>query len=42
MPLGLVNNLGNRANNLYPKPLRIRSTHLPDTPPHIIKLGVRS
>ena len=34
--LGFANNLGNRANNLYPKPLRILSTHLPDTKPHIL------
>ncbi len=30
--LGLVNNLGNRANNLYPKHWRIMSTHIPITP----------
>ena len=35
-PLGWVNNLGNRANNLYPKSLRILSTHIPDAPPSII------
>ena len=35
-PLGWVNNLGNRANNLYPKPLRILSTHHPTTPSHIL------
>ena len=34
--LGFVNNLGNRANNLYPKPLRILSTHLPDAKPHCL------
>ena len=34
--LGFANNLGNRANNLYPKPLRILSTHLPDTKPTIL------
>ena len=34
--LGFANNLGNRANNLYPKPLRILSTHIPDTKPHIL------
>ena len=28
--LGFANNLGNRANNLYPKSQRILSTHLPD------------
>jgi len=27
VPLGFVNNLGNRANNLYPSEWRIRSTH---------------
>ena len=30
--LGLVNNLGARANNLYPKPLRILSSHVPTEP----------
>lgn len=34
--LGFANNLGNRANNLYPKPLRILSTHTPDTQPVVI------
>ena len=34
--LGFANNLGNRANNLYPKPQRILSTHLPDEKPHIL------
>ena len=34
-PLGFVNNLGNRANNLYPAPWRILSTHHPDTFPPI-------
>ncbi len=34
--LGFANNLGNRANNLYPKPWRIMSTHLPDTPPRVL------
>lgn len=29
--LGFVNNLGNRANNLYPKAWRILSSHIPDT-----------
>ncbi len=28
-PLGQVKNIGNRANNLYPKEWRIRSTHIP-------------
>ena len=30
LPLGLVKNLGNRANNLYPNEWRIRSGHLPE------------
>ena len=34
--LGFANNLGNRANNLYPKPQRILSTHLPDTKPQVL------
>lgn len=34
--LGFANNLGNRANNLYPKSLRILSTHLPDEKPHCL------
>ena len=34
--LGFANNLGNRANNLYPKPLRILSTHLPGDKPVVI------
>ena len=28
-PLGLVKNIGTRANNLYPKEWRIRTTHVP-------------
>ncbi len=28
--IGFANNLGNRANNLYPQEWRIRSTHVPD------------
>lgn len=35
-PLGWVNNLGTRANNLYPKPWRITSTHIPLEPPELI------
>lgn len=35
-PLGFVKNLGNRANNLYPDPWKIRSTHLPPSPPSIL------
>jgi 16S rRNA C967 or C1407 C5-methylase (RsmB/RsmF family) len=30
-PLGLVKNIGSRANNLYPKEWRIKTTHVPDT-----------
>lgn len=30
LPLGFAKNLGNRANNLYPAPWRIKSTHLPE------------
>ena len=29
IPLGPAKNIGNRANNLYPKPWRIKTTHLP-------------
>ena len=35
-PIGFANNLGNRANNLYPKPWRILSTHLPTEKPQIL------
>ena len=35
--LGPVKNIGNRANNLYPKPWRIKTTHLPSTPVEILK-----
>ena len=35
--LGFANNLGNRANNLYPKPQRILSTHVPDVKPDVIE-----
>ena len=35
-PVGWVNNLGNRANNLLPKPLRIISQHIPDAPPQLL------
>ena len=34
--LGFANNLGNHANNLYPKSQRILSTHLPTEKPDII------
>ena len=36
VPLGPAKNIGNRANNLYPKPWRIKTTHLPTEPPIII------
>ncbi|MBR2778437.1 MAG: hypothetical protein IKD75_15335 [Prevotella sp.] len=36
-PLGPVKNIGNRANNLYPKPWRIKTTHLPTDPVEILK-----
>lgn len=35
-PLGFVKNLGNRANNLYPKEWRIRSSYAPTIPPKVI------
>lgn len=35
-PLGWVNNLGNRANNLYPKGLRIVSKNNPDHAPSVV------
>lgn len=31
VPLGTVKNIGNRANNLYPKEWRIKSTHVPQS-----------
>lgn len=34
--LGFANNLGNRANNLYPKSQRILSTHLPEEKPTVL------
>ena len=37
VPLGPVKNIGNRANNLYPKPWRIKTTHLPTEPPVILE-----
>ena len=37
-PLGPVKNIGNRANNLYPKPWRIKSTHLPSEAPQIFNV----
>jgi 16S rRNA C967 or C1407 C5-methylase (RsmB/RsmF family) len=38
--LGPMKNVGNRANNLYPKPWRIKTTHLPTEPVEIIKFKV--
>ena len=35
-PLGPVKNIGNRANNLYPKPWRIKTTHLPGEAPKVL------
>lgn len=35
-PLGWANNLGNRANNLYPKSLRIISQRFPDEEPKLL------
>ena len=31
-PLGMVKNIGSRANNLYPREWAIRSTHTPQHP----------
>ena len=36
--LGPVKNIGNRANNLYPKPWRIKTTHLPSEEIKIIDI----
>ena len=36
--LGSAKNIGNRANNLYPKAWRIKTTHLPAEPVEIINL----
>ena len=36
--LGYVKNIGNRANNLYPKEWRIKSTYVPDTSPQILTM----
>ena len=36
--LGPAKNLGTRANNLYPKAWRIKTTHLPTVPPQILEL----
>jgi len=34
--LGPAKNIGNRANNLYPKPWRIKTTHLPSEAPKVL------
>lgn len=36
-PLGFVNNLGTRANNLYPKEYRILSQHVPEQEPQVLR-----
>ena len=36
-PLGMVKNLGTRANNLYPKEWAIKSTHVPLEAPEVLK-----
>ena len=41
IPLGPMKNIGNRANNLYPKPWRIKTTHLPSEPPQILEQIVK-
>ncbi|MDE6486246.1 MAG: hypothetical protein K2L76_01930 [Muribaculaceae bacterium] len=35
-PLGFAKNLGNRANNLYPQPWRILSSHSPASTPRVV------
>ena len=42
LPLGLVKNIGTRANNLYPKEWRIKSTHVPDAPVSVVTLDASS
>lgn len=37
--LGFVKNIGNRANNLYPKEWRIKSTHIPKEYETILRLA---
>lgn len=37
VPLGFAKNIGNRANNLYPMEWRIRTTHLPEMVPFVLK-----
>ena len=38
VPLGPAKNIGPRANNLYPKPWRIKTTHLPAEPVKILTI----
>ena len=38
-PLGLVKNIGSRANNLYPKPWRIKTTHTPTEYEPVLKIA---
>ena len=38
--LGPAKNIGNRANNLYPKPWRIKTTHLPTEEIEILKIEI--
>ena len=40
-PLGQVKNIGTRANNLYPKEWRIKTTHIPSEPPQILEQIVK-
>ena len=37
-PLGLMKNIGNRANNLYPKEWRIKTTHVPQDYEPVLRL----
>ena len=41
IPLGPAKNIGPRANNLYPKPWRIKSTHLPTAPVEILEKVIK-
>ena len=37
-PLGMAKNIGNRANNLYPKEWRIKTTHVPQDYEPVVRL----
>ncbi|MCC8172617.1 MAG: RsmB/NOP family class I SAM-dependent RNA methyltransferase [Parabacteroides sp.] len=37
LPLGFVKQLGNRTNNLYPQEWRIRTSHLPESEPSLLR-----